>query len=148
MVEGLKDGTIDMIATDHAPQTRVDKLCTFDEAAFGISGFETALGSLMSLVHADRIPLALLVEKLTLAPARFLLASDRHWHRLDEGLGTLKKGAPADVTIFDPEADWVVEADRFVSKGKNTPLDGATLKGRITTTIVGGVVVYQAAAVD
>ena len=148
MVEGLKDGTIDLIATDHAPQTRVDKLCTFDEAAFGISGFETALGSLMSLVHADRIPLALLVEKLTLAPARFLLASDGHWHRLDEGLGTLKKGAPADVTIFDPEADWVVEADRFVSKGKNTPLDGATLKGRVTTTIVGGEVVYQAAAVD
>ncbi len=148
MVEGLKDGTIDVIATDHAPHTRVDKLCTFDEAAFGISVFETALGSLMSLVHADRIPLPLLIEKLTLAPARFLLASDKHWHRLDEGLGTLKTGAPADVTIFDPEAEWVVEADSFVSKGKNTPLDGTTLKGRVTTTIVGGEVVYQAAGTE
>ena len=133
MVEGLEDGTIDVIATDHAPHSRVDKLCTFDEAAFGISGFETALGSLMSLVHSGRIGLPLLIEKLTSAPARFL--------RMD--LGTLKPGSPADVTIFDPDAEWLVDPAAFVSKGRNTPLAGTTLRGRVTATLVGGRVVYH-----
>ena len=137
-VQGLKDGIIDFIATDHAPHNRVDKLCTFDEAAFGISVFETALGSLMSLVHAGVITLPLLVEKLTSAPARFL----------DIKLGTLSKGAPADITIFDPDAKWVVDAASFASKGKNTPLHGATLKGRVVATIVGGEVRYQAIQVE
>ena len=135
LVQGLRDGTIDAIATDHAPHNRVDKLCTFQEAAFGISVFETALGSLMGLVHAGRIDLPLLIERLTAGPARFLGRPD---------LGTLKEGAAADVTIFDPDAEWVVDADSFVSKGKNTPLDGTTLKGRVVTTIVGGEVVYEA----
>ena len=134
LVEGLKDGTIDAIATDHAPHNRVDKLCTFQEAAFGISVFETALGSLMGLVHAGRVELPLLIEKLTIGPARFLGRPD---------LGTLKEGAPADITIFDPDAEWIVDAEGFVSKGKNTPLDGTTLKGRVVTTILGGEVVYQ-----
>ncbi|MCH8061876.1 MAG: amidohydrolase family protein, partial [Chloroflexi bacterium] len=136
LVEGLKDGTIDAIATDHAPHNRVDKLCTFQEAAFGISVFETALGSLMGLVHAGRVELPLLVEKLTIGPARFLGRPD---------LGTLKEGAPADITIFDPDAEWIVDAESFVSKGKNTPLDGTTLKGRVVTTILGGEVVYDSA---
>ena len=137
-VQGLNDGVIDFIATDHAPHNRVEKLCTFQEAAFGISGFETALGSLMSLVHTDQITLPLLVEKLTSAPAGFLGIK----------LGTLSKGAHADITIFDPEAEWVVDAASFASKGKNTPLDGATLKGRVVATIVGGEVRYQAIPVE
>ena len=90
----------------------------------------------MSLVHADDVPLPLLVEKLTAAPARFL----------GRALGTLKAGAPADVTIFDPDAEWVVDASRFASKGKNTPLDGATLKGRVVATIVAGEAAYTSAA--
>ena len=135
LVQGLKDGTIDFVATDHAPHSQVDKLCTFDEAAFGISVLETALGSLMSLVHAGDIALPLLVEKLTAAPARFLRRSD---------LGSLKAGAPADLTIFDPDSEWVVDSGEFASKGKNTPLQGATLKGKVVVTIVGGEVKYEA----
>ena len=134
VIEGLNDGIIDFIATDHAPHNQVEKLCTFEEAANGISVLETALGSLMSLVHADDVRLPLLVEKLTAAPAKFL----------GRELGTLKAGAPADVTIFDPDAEWVVDASSFASKGKNTPLDGATLKGRVVATIVAGEAVYDA----
>ena len=135
MVRGLSDGTIDFVATDHAPHNRIRKLCTFQDAAFGISVLETALGLLMSLVHAGDITLPLLVEKLTASPARFL----------GRELGSLKEGSPADITIFDPDAEWVVDAGSFASKGKNTPLDGATLKGRVVATIVGGEVVYGAA---
>ena len=131
VVAGLRDGVIDFIATDHAPHNRVSKLCTLDEASFGISGLETALGALMSLVHAGDISLGLLVEKLTAAPARFLGME----------LGTLRQGAPADVTVFDPDAEWVVDAAGFASKGKNTPLAGVTLKGKVVATIVGGSVV-------
>ena len=145
MVQALADGVIDVVATDHAPHSRVEKECTFDEADFGISVLETALGSLMSLVHAGKIELPLLVEKLTLAPARFLLASTS---RLDGKLGTLKEGAPADIAIFDPDAEWVVDASQFASKGKNTPLDGVTLKGRVVATIVGGEVVYSDTRLD
>jgi dihydroorotase len=134
MVEGLREGVIDFIATDHAPHNRVEKLCTFDEAAFGISVLETALGQLMSLVHAGAIPLPLLIEKLTLAPARFLGRRD---------LGTLRVGAPADIAIFDPDAEWVVDASRFASRGKNTPLDGVTLRGQVVATVVGGEVKYK-----
>ena len=134
MVEGIRDGTIDFIATDHAPHNRTDKECTFHDAAFGISTLETALGQLMSLVHSDAIDLPLLIEKLTLAPARFL-------HRAD--LGTLKQGAPADITIIDPDAEWVVDTAQFASKGKNTPLQGATLRGRVWATVVAGNVVFK-----
>ena len=139
MVQGLKDGVVDFIATDHAPHNRVEKLCSFDEASFGISVLETALGSLMSLVHTGQIDLPLLVERLTAAPARFLGRDD---------LGTLKDGAPADVTILDLDAEWMVDATKFVSKGKNTPLDGATLKGQVAATIVGGEIKYNAKDLD
>jgi dihydroorotase len=133
VVEGLRDGTIDVVATDHAPHNTVDKQCTFAEAAFGISVLETALGSLMSLTPG-RVPLPRLVEALTAAPAKFLGRSD---------LGTLAKGAAADVVVFDPDAEWTVDARQFVSKGKNTPLDGATLWGRVVATIYGGQAVYE-----
>ena len=136
LVAGLAEGVIDFIATDHAPHARVDKLCTFDDAALGISALETALGSVMSLVHDGRVPLPLLVKKLTAAPARFLGRDD---------MGTLRPGAPADITVFDPEAEWVVDVGSFKSKGKNSPLDGVTLKGKVMATIVGGEVVFEAA---
>ncbi|MDA1348198.1 MAG: dihydroorotase [Chloroflexi bacterium] len=135
MVQALADGVVDVIATDHAPHSTVEKLCTFDEADFGISGLETALGSVMSLVHSGKITLPALVERLTIAPARFLLASSAS---IDHRLGTLKEGAPADVTVFDPDAEWRVDPTEFASKGKNTPLAGATLRGRVVATVVGG----------
>ena len=135
LVQGLGEGVIDLIATDHAPHSRVDKLCTFEQAAFGISGLETAFGSLMSLVHSGKLELPALIEKLTAAPARFLGRRD--------GLGTLRAGAPADAVILDTEAEWTVDVDRFASKGKNTPLDGATLKGQVAATVFGGEVVYH-----
>ena len=138
MVEGLRDGTVDFVATDHAPHGRTDKLTTFDEAANGISVLETALGSVISLVHDGALTLPLAVEKLTASPARFL----------GMDLGTLKPGSPADVTIFDPDAEWLVDPAQFASKGKNTPLTGTKLKGRVVTTIAGGRVVYHDGEVD
>ena len=132
LIQGLRDGVIDLIATDHAPHNRTDKECTFHEAAFGISTLETALGQLMALVHSGAIDLPLLIEKMTLAPARFLRRTD---------IGTLKQGAPADITIIDPDTKWVVDTAQFASKGKNTPLQGAILKGRVQSTLVSGEVV-------
>ncbi len=134
MVEGLAEGTIDIIATDHAPHNRVEKLCTFEEAEMGISVLETAMGSALSLVHAGYVDIPLIIEKLTSAPANLLERSD---------IGTLRPGCEADVTIFDPNAEWVVDTEQFVSKGKNSPLHGATLKGRVMTTVVGGEVVFE-----
>jgi len=133
LIAGLKDGTIDIIATDHAPHTVNDKLCEFGMAASGISGLETALGSLMGLVHAGKLLLPLMVAKLTSEPSKIL----------ESKFGTLAVGSPADVTIFDPDADWTVEAEKFASKGKNTSLDGEKLKGKVMMTIYGGKVVHK-----
>lgn len=133
LMEGLKDGVIDAIATDHAPHTDKDKNCDFVRAAFGISGFETALGSLMGLVHRGELDLVTLISKLTSEPASILRRAD---------IGTLKPRVQADILIFDPKKEWVVNPDEFVSKGKNTPLAGCVLKGKVMVTIVGGVVVY------
>lgn len=138
LVAGLKDGAIDAIATDHAPHTDVDKMCEFGIAAFGISGLETALGSLMALVHRSEIDLMTLISRLTVEPAMLLRKSD---------LGTLKVGNPADVTIFNPEVEWTVDPGAFASKGKNTPLAGQTLKGKVMATIVGGELVYKDASI-
>ena len=134
MIEALREGVIDFIATDHAPHGTVDKQTTFEDAANGISNLETALGSVMALVHADSVPLPVLVDKLTASPAGFLGRSD---------LGTLRAGSTADVTIIDPDTEWVVEPSEFVSKGKNTPLAGATLRGRVVATVFGGRVVNR-----
>lgn len=141
VVLGLRDGVIDCVATDHAPHTREDKECSFQDAAFGISGLETALGSLMSLVQGGRMDLSTLVERLTTGPARIL-------GRPESSPGTLKPGSPADVVIFDPLAEWTVNPADFASKGRNTPLAGTTLRGRVVATIVDGVVVYQDEAVS
>jgi dihydroorotase len=133
LINGLKDGTIDIIATDHAPHTTNDKLCEFGTAASGISGLETALGSLMGLVHAGKISLPLLVAKLTSEPARFLGGR----------FGSLTPGNTADVVVFDPDLEWTVDAEKFASKGKNTPLDGLKLKGKVIFTVYGGKIVYR-----
>ncbi|MFC2032620.1 dihydroorotase, partial [Chloroflexota bacterium] len=136
LIQGLRENVIDIIATDHAPHIEADKLGEFTTAPFGISGFETALGSLMSLVHNKQLDLVTLIAKLTSEPA--MIISSKY-----EKLGTLGIGAPADVTIFDPEVEWVVDPTSFVSKGKNTPLAGSVLKGRVMATIFQGKLVYK-----
>ena len=138
LLRGLKDGTIDIIATDHAPHARSDKECDFTKAASGIANFETALGSLLSPVHSGQLALEQLIARLTCEPARLLK---------DDLLGTLKIGAPADVTIFDPHKEWTVDPASLVSKGKNTPLAGRVLKGKTMVTIYGGKLVYKDTAV-
>jgi len=134
LIQGLRENVIDAIATDHAPHTEIDKRCEFALAPPGISGFETALGSLMKLVHDGQLALTTLIAKLTGEPARII--------NYDQ-LGTLKIGTPADITIFDPDKDWVVDTRTFASKGKNTPLAGSVLKGRVMATLFGGKVVYK-----
>jgi dihydroorotase len=136
LVQGLNSGVIDAIATDHAPHTLMDKMCEFGSAAFGISGFETAFGTLMSLVHEERLTLNILIEKLTSAPAAIL--GSKH-----SGLGTLQRDNAADLVLFDPDRDWEVKVEHFVSKGKNTPFNGYKLTGKVVMTIVAGKIVYQ-----
>jgi len=134
LIQGLKENVIDIIATDHAPHTEADKQCEFSLAAFGISGFETALGNLMRLVHDEQLPLTTLIAKLTCEPAKILK---------DTNLGTLRTGVPADITIFDPDKEWRVDPKALVSKGKNTPLAGSVLKGKVMATIYDGKLVYK-----
>jgi len=134
LIEGLKGGVIDAVATDHAPHTLADKNCGLELAAFGISGFETAFGCLMSLVHQGEISLATLLSKLTCEPAKVI--------GRDGELGTLKAGAPANITILDPDREWIVDSRNFASKGKNTPYDGYKFKGKVMATISGGKLVY------
>lgn len=135
---GLLDGTIGCIATDHAPHAVQDKLCEFDAAAFGISGLETAFALCMTLVHAGRLPLGRLVEALTVGPVRSFGLDARI-----EGLGTLSPGAPGDVVLIDPEAEWAVDPAGFASKGKNTPLAGRRLRGRVVATLYEGRLVFD-----
>jgi dihydroorotase len=137
VVVALADGTIDLIATDHAPHAQTDKLCTYQEAANGIANLETAFASVLSLHHSDAVSLPVLIERMTAAPARFL----------NMDIGSLKAGGAADVTIFDPDIEWRVDVSEMSTLGKNTPLAGTSLKGRVTTTIFGGTVVWDAAAV-
>jgi dihydroorotase len=134
LLAGLLDGTIDAIATDHAPHTLVDKDCEYGDAAFGISGLETALASLLTLVRAGGLPLDTLIAALTVRPARA-------WG-LDAG--TLRPGSDADIVIVDPGEEWTVDPARFASRGRNTPLAGVPLRGRVRMTLLGGAVVYDA----
>jgi len=134
LIEGLKGAVIDAIATDHAPHTPADKNCELELAAFGISGFETALGCLMSLVHQGAISITQLISKLTCEPAKIIGRNDE--------LGTLKTDAPANITILNPEHEWIVNASKFASRGKNTPYDGSKFKGKVMATIVNGRIAY------
>ncbi|MEE9202435.1 MAG: dihydroorotase [Dehalococcoidia bacterium] len=133
LIEGLRDGVIDAIATDHAPHTLVDRLMEFDATPPGISGLETALGALMGLVHEGKIDLVTLISRLTSGPAGVI----------GQPLGSLAAGRPADVVLFDPDREWVVEAAAFASKGRNTPLAGATLRGKVMATLAQGVLAYR-----
>lgn len=130
--EGLRDGTIDVIATDHAPHATQEKQQEFTEAPFGIVGLETALPLTLALVEEGVLTIETVVEKLATAPAKAF--------SLDAG--TLAVGAPADVTILDPQAPWEVDPSRFRSKSRNTPFAGWKVKGRVTTTLVSGRVVF------
>ena len=132
LLSGLRDGTIDAIATDHAPHASVDKECEYGYAASGISGFETALGLLMELVRAGELELGLLIHRLTIGPARAFGLS----------AGSLAVGAQADVVVFDPEREWVVQATELLSRGHNTPLLGLDLRGQVVYTLVAGKPAY------
>ena len=136
LVEALADGTIDCVATDHAPHDVASKQVTYQDAAFGISVLETALGSALQLVHDGRISLPALVERLTCGPARVL--GDEY-----ASLASLAQGTTADLVLFDPELEWIVDVNEFASKGKNTPLEGTRLKGRALATITYGRIVYH-----
>jgi dihydroorotase len=132
--EALLDGVIDCIATDHAPHAIEEKETTFDDAPFGIVGLETAVGVLWTeLVHKANFPLMRLVEAMSTKPCQIL--------GLDGG--TLREGSRADVTVIDPDAEWVVQPEKFRSKGKNTPYAGWKLKGKVVMTICGGQVVFR-----
>jgi len=133
LILGILDGTIDAIATDHAPHTMEDKLCEFENAAPGISGFETAFGTLMDLVHTGRIDLNALIGCLTTGPARILRISS----------GTLRPGAPADIALLDTGREWTVDVKDFLSKGRNTPFDGCKLKGMVVATVSLGRFAYR-----
>ncbi|MQC19368.1 MAG: hypothetical protein DWG83_02190 [Chloroflexi bacterium] len=139
-VQALRDGVIDAIATDHAPHAGNEKEIEFDRAAPGISGLETAFGLCMSLVHAGALTLPTLIERLTIGPARAWRLDERPGL---EGLGTLAPGAVGDVVLLDPDATWTVEPRQFASLGRNTPLAGQELRGRVAATVVAGRLVYQ-----
>ena len=133
MKEGLRDGTIDVIATDHAPHATQEKQLQFDEAPFGIVGLETALPLVLGLVDEGVLSLEEALRKLSRSPAEaFRLAK-----------GTLQPGADADVTVFDPNHTWIVDPSTFFTKGRNTPYVGWNLKGKVKTTIVSGKVVFN-----
>jgi dihydroorotase len=134
VLEGLRDGTVDAIATDHAPHHADEKTLEYDQAPFGITGLETAIGlALDRLVHQGVISLERLVELCSRNPARILDLADR---------GTLQRGAHADVTILDPEHVWTFDASRSKSKSRNTPFDGWSFRGAAVATIVAGRVVF------
>jgi dihydroorotase len=129
LVEAVRDGTVDAIATDHAPHHYDEKMLEYDRAPFGVVGLETALGVVIKRLHVEEsIPISRIVELLTCSPARAFGLSG----------GTLKVGRPADVTIFDPAREWVVDPASFRSKSRNTPFGGWTLPGAVVATFVAG----------
>jgi dihydroorotase len=131
----LADGTVDAIATDHAPHAAHEKQVEFERAAFGITGLETALALTITKLHrGHKIPLARIVELFTAGPARVFDL---------RGRGSLTKGNFADVTIFDPKKRWTFEVEKSRSLSRNTPFDGWQLTGKVVATIVGGRIVYS-----
>jgi dihydroorotase len=134
IIEGIVDGTIEILASDHAPHCDYEKEVEFDYAPFGITGLETELAlSLMQLYHSGRLTLAELISRYTVAPARLLNLPK----------GTLSPGADADVTIFDPVAEWVFNREETASKSFNSPFYDWPLKGKCVATVVAGNIVWQ-----
>ena len=132
--QGLKDGTIEIIATDHAPHTADEKNCEYENAAFGIVGFETALPlGIQVLIEGGYLTPLELIEKMAFAPAK-MLGIDK---------GTLQEGKTADITIIDPGIKYAVCAEDFASKSKNTPFDGYCVKGKVLYTIVDGKIIVE-----
>jgi dihydroorotase len=137
LIAALADGTVDAIATDHAPHAAHEKIIEFERAAFGVTGLETALGLAITILHLrHEIPLEHIVELFTSGPARVVDL---------RGRGTLLRGSHADLTIFDPKKRWTFEAAKSRSKSHNTPFDGWQLTGKVVATIVSGRIVYRAA---
>jgi len=135
LIAGLGDGTVDAIATDHAPHAQHEKIVEFERAAFGITGLETALGLAISVLHVEnKIPLARIVELFTSGPARVIDL---------RGRGTLLHGSHADVTILDPKKRWAYDIAKTRSRSHNSPFGGRQLTGKVVATIVGGRVVYR-----
>ena len=132
VIQGIKDGTIDAVASDHAPHDQDSKRLPFAQAASGMIGLETLLPISLDLVHNKHLSLLALLDRLALAPARLL------------GLpaGRLKKGAPADLILFDPEQAWQIREKDFRSKSKNSAFDGRPVQGRVRRTLVDGTVVF------
>jgi dihydroorotase len=133
VIAALADGTIDIIATDHAPHAATDKVCTYNEAAHGINVLETAFAQVMQLVHSGAMSLPELIACLTAKPAAILGRST----------GSLAKGNAADIVLLDPNTSWTVSAQDFASLSRNTPLEGVTLKGRVAATVFAGNVVWD-----
>ena len=135
LIVALGDGTVDAIATDHAPHASHEKQVEFERAAFGIIGLETALGLAITVLHREhRIPLARIVELFTAGPARVFEL---------RGRGTLGRGSHADVTIFDPKKRWTFDVSKSRSLARNSPFDGWSLTGKAVTAVVGGRIVYR-----
>lgn len=134
LLAGLANGTVDCVATDHAPHAYHEKNAEFDRTPFGITGLETALGLCLSVLHVQhRIPLRRIIELLTVNPARVMGLAGR---------GTLVPGSYADVTIFDPRKKWAFHAKDSLSKSKNSPFDGWQMHGKVVATIVGGKIAW------
>ncbi len=136
LIEGLVDGTMDCISTDHAPHGKDEKAKFFTEAPFGITGLETSAAlTYTALVDTGLMDIVEMAKKMSYNPAKVL--------KIDDSFGHISEGAVADIAIFDPEAEWEVKEDEFASKATNTPYIGKVLKGRVTDTIVNGKLVYQ-----
>ena len=130
---GLKDGTIDIIASDHAPHASHEKEIEFDYASFGMIGLETSLSLILNLVNEGVLTISDAISKTTINSARLL--------KLNKG--TLREGSDADLTIIDTDKEWVVDVNNLKSKSKNTPYAGWKMKGKAVMTIVGGRIVHD-----
>jgi dihydroorotase len=135
MIEGILDGSVDAIATDHAPHAIHEKEQEFDRAPNGITGLESALGLTISILHVKhKLPLSRVIALLSMQPANVLNL---------KGRGTLAVGSPADAVLFDPNKKWIFQAAASKSKSRNTPFDGWTMQGKIHTTLSEGRIVYS-----
>ncbi|MEL6947939.1 MAG: amidohydrolase family protein, partial [Pseudomonadota bacterium] len=133
LVEGVKAGTVDIIASNHDPQDVDTKRLPFFEAADGAVGLETLLAAALRLYHSHDVPLLRVLECLSTAPAR----------RFGLAAGTLQAGQPGDFVLFDPDEPWVLEEDKLNSRSRNTAFEGARFSGRVARTIVGGRTVFN-----